>query len=100
MEWFYWIVIIFFVLSLISIGITAYRYRQYIQTGWIMFKMNRQFKQNSVPKHIEADSVSENQPQIKCDYCQKIVIQENAIKLKNKHFCSHNCMEASFALKR
>lgn len=99
MEWFYWIIIIFFVLSLISIGITAYRYRQYLQTGWIMFKMNRQFKQNSVPKNIEADTVFENQPQIKCENCQKIINQDKAVKLKNKYFCSHHCMENSFALK-
>jgi hypothetical protein len=100
MDWIYWVIIIFFVLSLISLAITAYRYRQYLQMGWTMFKMNRQLKQNSVPKHIETDAVFDNQPQIECDNCQKMVNQDIAVKLKNKYFCSHKCMESSFALKR
>lgn len=100
MEWFYWIPIVFLVLSLISIAFTAYRYREYLKMGWTMFKMNRQFKKNYAPKNLETDAAFENQAQIQCDNCRRMVEQDNAVKLKNKYFCSHGCMEFSFAFKR
>ncbi|MGI9056113.1 MAG: hypothetical protein ACR2F2_09965 [Pyrinomonadaceae bacterium] len=99
MEWIYWILIIFFVLSLISTVITAYRYRQYLQTGWVMLKMNRQFKQQAKHKTIEDNSVADNSLLIRCNMCQKQIPQEQAKKLKNDYFCSHNCLEKSFAVK-
>lgn len=100
MSWIYWIVILFFVLSLISMLITVYRYRQYLQAGWVMFKMNRQLKQSSAPKNIEADADFENRPQVECGNCRKMMNQDQAVKLKNKYFCSHRCLETAFALKR
>ena len=99
MNWIYWIIIIFFVLSLISIGITAYRYRQYLQTGWVMLKMNRQFKKQAKPKTIEENFVADNSPLVSCAECRKRIPQEQAKKLKNNYFCSHNCLEKSFAVK-
>ncbi len=99
MEWIYWILIIFFVLSLISTVITAYRYRQYLQTGWLMLKMNRQFKQQAKHKTIEDDFVADGSPLIRCTICQKQILQAQAKKLKADYFCSHNCLEKSFAIK-
>lgn len=99
MEWIYWILIIFFVLSLISTVITAYRYRQYLQTSWLMLKMNRQFKQQAKPKSLENNFVADSSPLIRCNMCQNQIPQEQAKKLKNDYFCSHNCLEKSFAVK-
>ena len=101
MNWIYWIIITFFVLSLISTAITAYRYRKYLQTGWFMLKTYRQFKQNSKPekKVIEIKPVSDDAPLIKCAKCQKWFPQGQGVKLKTSYFCSHNCLEKSFAAK-
>ena len=102
MNWIYWILITFFVLSLISTAITAYRYRQYLQTGWFMLKTYRQFKQKTKPdkKSIETKPISDNSPLIQCAKCHKWIPQTQAIKLKTSYFCSHSCLEKSFAAKR
>ena len=101
MSWIYWVIIIFFALSLISIGITAYRYRQYLQTGWFMWKTYRQFKQKNKPdkKLSETKAVADNSPLIKCAKCAKWFPQAQGIKLKTNYFCSHNCLEKSFTVK-
>lgn len=99
MSWIYWVLIAFLVLSLISVVITVYRYRRYIQTGWLMLKMNRQFKEQVKTKSIEDSSADVNSPLIRCSMCQKQIPQDQAKKLKNAYFCSHNCLEKSFAVK-
>ena len=98
MDWIYWVIIIFFVLALVSVGIVAYRFRQYIQTGWFMLKTYRQFKQKAKPakKSIETKPVADNSPLIKCAKCQKWFSQAQGVKLKTSYFCSHNCLEKSF----
>lgn len=102
MSWIYWIIIIFFALSLISVAITAYRYRQYLQTGWFMLKTYRQIKQKSKPdkKILKTKPVSDDSPLIQCAKCHKWISQTQSVKLKTSYFCSHSCLEKSFAVKR
>ena len=101
MNWIYWIIITLLVLSLISVGITVYRYRQYLQTGWFMLKTYRQFKQKTKPdkKTIEAKPVSADSPLIQCAKCHKWMPQSESVKLKASYFCSHRCLEKSFTAK-
>ncbi len=101
MNWILWIFLAFFVLSLISTAITAYRYRQYIQSAWFMFKAYRQLKQKSQPKqkNIETSAKTSDSPLVRCSKCQKWIPQDGAVKLKSNFFCSHSCMEKSFAVK-
>lgn len=104
MNWILWILLAFFVVSIISSAITAYRYRQYIQSAWFMFKTYRQIKQKTKPKpqqnkNIETSAKASDSPLVRCAKCQKWVPQDSAIKLKTNFFCSHNCMEKSFAVK-
>lgn len=99
MNWIFWILIAFFVLSLISIGIAAYRYRQYIQAGWVMLKMNRQLKKSSKGQIPDKKPVFDNSPVIRCAACQARVSQSQAKKLKTDYFCSHKCLEKSFAVR-
>lgn len=101
MNWILWILLAIFVVSLISTAITAYRYRQHIQTAWLMFKTYRQFKQKAQPKqkNIETKAKSSDSPLVRCSKCQKWIPQDSAVKLKSNYFCSHSCMEKSFAVK-
>lgn len=102
MNWILWILLAFFVVSVISAAITAYRYRQHLQTAWLMFKTYRQFKQKTKPKqkkNIESRNKASDSPLVRCAKCQKWIPQEGAVKLKTNFFCSHKCMEKSFAVK-
>jgi formylmethanofuran dehydrogenase subunit E len=103
MNWILWIFLAFLVLSFISAAITAYRYRQYIQSAWFMFKTYRQIKQKTKPqtkqKNIETSTKSSDSPLVRCSKCQKWIPQDSAVKLKSNFFCSHSCMEKSFAVK-
>ena len=102
MNWILWILLAFFIISLISAAITAYRYRQHIQTAWLMYKTYRQFKQKAKPKqkkNIETSARSSDSPLVRCAKCQKWIAQDSAVKLKTNYFCSHGCMEKSFAVK-
>ena len=99
MNWIYWILIAFFIVSLVMTLITAYRYREYIKSGWLLLKMNRQFNKQAKPKSIEENSAADTSPLVSCAECRKRFPQEQAKKLKNNYFCSHNCLEKSFAVK-
>ncbi len=101
MEWIPWIFLAFFVLSLISTTIAVIRYRRQIQTAWLMFKTFRQFKQKTKPqqKNIEPTAKTSDSPLVRCSKCQKWIPQDSAVKLKSNFFCSHTCMEKSFAVK-
>lgn len=100
MNWILWIFLTLFVLSLISMAITAYRYRQHIQTGWLMWNTFRKMrKQTAAPKqekNIGDKSWSKDSPLIRCAKCQKWVPQDGAVKLKSNFYCSHSCLEKSF----
>jgi hypothetical protein len=102
MDWIYWIIITLFVLALVTAGIVAYRFRQYLQTGWFMLKTYRQFRQKTKPekKSIEKKPISDNTPLIKCVSCQKWFSQEQGVKLKTSYFCSHDCLERSFTARK
>lgn len=98
MNWILWILLALFAISLISMGITAYRYRRQIQTGWIMFKTFRQMKQKTKPQqnNIPEKAHKSDSPLVRCSKCQKWTPQDGAVKLKSNYFCSHSCMEQSF----
>ena len=95
-----WIILIILALILIVAGIVAYRYRQQIQTGWIMWKTFRKFRKQAKAgqKNIEPQSKSTAaaSPLARCPKCGKWTPQEEAVKIKNNYFCSHTCMEESF----
>jgi formylmethanofuran dehydrogenase subunit E len=101
MEWILWIFLAFFVLSLISTTIAVIRYRRQLQTAWLMFNTFRKLKQKTKPKqkNIETKANASDSPLVRCSKCQKWTPQDSAVKLKSNFFCSHNCMEKSFAVK-
>jgi formylmethanofuran dehydrogenase subunit E len=101
MNWILWILLALSAISLISAGITAFRYRRQIQTAWLMFKTFRQIKQKTQPQQndIPEKSQSSDSPLVRCSKCQKWTPQDSAVKLKSNYFCSHSCMEKSFTAK-
>lgn len=99
MEWIFWIFLGLFAISLISSAITAYRYRKQIQAAWMMYRAFRQMKQKSKPtaRDIPEKAAASDSPLVRCSKCQKWTPQDSAVKLKSNYFCSHSCMEKSFA---
>lgn len=99
MSW-TWILLIIFLIYLAFMAFTAYRYRKYLQTGWIMFKAYRQLKQTAKPKKqktITDNPKTSDSPLVRCAKCQKWTPQDIAVKLKSNYYCSHSCLEKSFA---
>lgn len=98
MELILWFLLAFVIILLISAAATAYRYRQQIRAGWMMWSAFRKMRKQTRPKtkNIEPKSHSKDSPLIRCSKCQKWVPQDGAVKLKSNFFCSHRCLEESF----
>ena len=99
MEILFYIFLGFLAVSIISTAVMAYRYRQQIQSAWLMYKTYRQFKQKTKPqqpKNIDETSAKSDSPLARCPKCGNWTPQDDAVKIKNNYYCSHECMEASF----
>lgn len=98
MSW-TWILLIIFLLYLAFMAFMVYRYRKYLQTGWFMIKAYRQMKQpkTSKTKNITDKPKTSDSPLVRCAKCQKWTPQDGAVKLKTNFYCSHACLEKSFA---
>ena len=93
-----WILLIILALVLVAAGVVAYRYRQQIKAGWLMWRTFRNFRKQAKTgqKNIETKSTSSGSPLARCPKCGKWTPQDDAVKIKSNYFCSHQCMEESF----
>jgi formylmethanofuran dehydrogenase subunit E len=94
-----WLLLVLFVALLVIAGIIYVKYKQQIKTAWLMFSTFRKMKKNAKPqgKDIPEKAISSDSPLVRCSKCQKWTPQDGAVKLKSNYFCSHSCMEQSFA---
>lgn len=98
MDWLLYIFLGFLAVFLVSTAVMVYRYRQHLQTAWLMYRTYRQFKQKTRPKqkNIDIKSTASDSPLARCPKCGKWTPEDEAVKIKNNFYCSHQCMEASF----
>ena len=94
--------IIILALILVVIAMVAYRYRKHIQTALFMWRTFRKFKQQAKPqqqKQVPKRDTSKDSQLVRCPKCNKWIPQDDAVKLKNKYYCSLVCLEESIVTK-
>lgn len=89
-----WLVIL--VLFLLLALYVAYRYRRQIQAMVQIWRMFRQFKEQTRPpaKQVKKEANLKEVPLVRCSRCGTWVPQTNALQLRSKTvYCSTACME-------